>query len=321
MPFTDHCDIYAAIYEAGLNTIVRKMMSYRPALFNYGTPMFAANPHLLCTPVNISEEALRLGEPIITLQPLFPIIGADGAAGLEYCLQITKFAIDFHSSNQFALPPELLPLSPQQLALNLQICCGIACPERKAQEVYGEATGRKSVMALENRYIIRASMPDVPAVPQPLQAFTVASTRSAMSGGLTATSSGIMPDQMLELTGRGRIAPSAIASMIGTPQCFCLDVYAKARIEIAGTGNNRYLAIRLEGVEIADIQPAGLENSLECYLASVLRVGLLPHFRLALDTMVLQIPSFASLSITPVPVQFNPAIEQDQLKIFINVGV
>ena len=36
MAFTDHCDIYLAVLEAGANRVIQHIMQQRPSLFNYG---------------------------------------------------------------------------------------------------------------------------------------------------------------------------------------------------------------------------------------------------------------------------------------------
>jgi hypothetical protein len=102
-------------------------------------------------------------------------------------------------------------------------------------------------------------------------------------------------------------------------ECFCLDVFAVAYVEKFATK----LAMRLENLEIVDIQPVELENNLECYIATTLRVGILPRLRIALDTLDFELGKFLSISPTPTSasVPNNPALEEDQIKAFINVGV
>ena len=108
-------------------------------------------------------------------------------------------------------------------------------------------------------------------------------------------------------------------------QCFCLEVYATLRLErlvVSGVG---HIVLRLEGIEIVDIRPEGLENALECYVAAVLRVGILPKARIAVDTMAFELGEFMTLTagLTPISsnVPNNPAIEDDQAKLFIDLGI
>lgn len=289
MAFTDHCDLYGAIHETGINLIVNHIMMQRPSLFNYGTKMFESNPGLLCTPVNAHREVRKRRNPIMTVQPPLPIIGAAGTAGLDYCFQIAEFRIDFHPGNQFTLPPELNPpLAAQTLALKLRVCGAIACPERSIQEHFGEVVAVQFAELISPREIVAGTF-----------------------AGVKLDTEAVVRDDTFAL--------------LGKPQCFCIDVYATARMEVTGTGNNRKLSIKLEGLEIVDLQPTGLENSLECYLVSVLRIGILPRLRVALQTVTFEIGNAISLSVGPTPtsgfIPNNPAIEQDQVKVFINVGV
>jgi hypothetical protein len=81
----------------------------------------------------------------------------------------------------------------------------------------------------------------------------------------------------------------------------------------------------LEGVEIVDIQPANLEDSLECYIKMLLKLVVLPKLRILLEHEAFDIMQLAEVTLTPTPTSAslpnNPAIEKDQLKAFINVEV
>lgn len=106
--------------------------------------------------------------------------------------------------------------------------------------------------------------------------------------------------------------------------CFCLDIFATLRIDRINTASGEMLVPRLEGFEIVDIRPENLENALECYVKTILRVGILPRLRFAVDTFIEGMGSF--LGLTPAltsissDVPNNPAIEDDQVKVFVNLG-
>ena len=104
-------------------------------------------------------------------------------------------------------------------------------------------------------------------------------------------------------------------------ECFCLKIFATAHAELIGSRNDKQLGIRLDGLEIVDIEPQGLENSLECYIGSIIRLSLLPKLRFPLSTMLLEIPGLFNIAISPAPVSNNPAIEEDQIKVFANMEV
>lgn len=283
MALTDNCDVFGAIHEAGFNRIGRHLMQQRPSLFNYGTQLFASNPDLLCKQIDANLEVLRRGNPLITVEDPLPIVGTGGTLGVDFCFQVTELRVDFHPGNQFSLPLELNPpLKPQRFALFLQVCGAIVCPERETTEQYGNQMAEQPSAAGTDKKPDRQDDKEQPRPPvQPI------------------------PGRKVE--------------------CFCLDVFAVAYVELIGPTNAKKLAIRLENLEIVDIRPVELENNLECYIATTLRVGILPRVRIALDTLDFELGEFAALSISPTPISANvpnnPAIEEDQIKAFINVGV
>ena len=170
------------------------------------------------------------------------------------------------------------------MALHAEICGGIACPDRSIQDRYGDTF-------------------EHPPIKIPGQ------DEKDPAG----------KDE------RGRERGPIVAIPAKEVECFCLQLFAVVHLEILRTATGEQLAIRLDGVEIVDIRPEGLENSLECYIAATLRVGVLPRVRIALDTMIFELGKFATLAISPTPtsgaVPRNPALEEDQIKVFINVGV
>lgn len=119
-----------------------------------------------------------------------------------------------------------------------------------------------------------------------------------------------------------RLPPAPIPGE--TIMCFCLKVFATIRIERLTTGLGEVLVPRLMNLEIVDIQPENLENTLECYVETILRVGILPRLRFAVDTLIEDMGSFLGLTPTLTPISAdvpnNPAIEGDRVKIFVNLG-
>lgn len=115
--------------------------------------------------------------------------------------------------------------------------------------------------------------------------------------------------------------PRTIVLPTDEMHCFCIDGVAVGHV--VRKGND--LGARLDGFEIVDITPAGLEDSIECYITLLIKLALIPKLRVALETIVLNIPFVGGLSFsaTPAPgiVPHNPAIEDDQVKAFIDVAV
>lgn len=132
MAFTDNCDLFAAIHEEGMNRIGGHIMRQRPSLFNYATADVAANRELWCQIPEFTTDVTKFGNPIFTILPYLPVIGADSPpVGLGFCVQVVRAQVDFHPSNVISLPAELgSKLDEQHFALELKICGGIGCPDR-----------------------------------------------------------------------------------------------------------------------------------------------------------------------------------------------
>jgi hypothetical protein len=103
--------------------------------------------------------------------------------------------------------------------------------------------------------------------------------------------------------------------------CFCLDLFVVGRVDVDGDE----LVPRLDGLEIVDITPDGLESSLECYLELLIKLAVIPQLRVAIPTFVFEILDLATITLSATPespaVPNNPAIEDDQLKVFVDVAV
>lgn len=99
--------------------------------------------------------------------------------------------------------------------------------------------------------------------------------------------------------------------------CFCLELFAVLHAERRGS----VLALVLDGLELVDIEPEGLENGLECYVATFLRVGMLPRLRIALDTIALELGEWLTLVPTPLgpDVPHNPSVAHDELSVFLDL--
>lgn len=134
MAFTDNCDLYGAVHEDGVNRFITHLRRQRPSLFNYATADIAANQKLWCVPVRPEPDVATFGNPLFTIMPALPLLGADApAVGVGFCAQLAQAQIDFHPSNVVNLPAELSPpLEEQRLAISLIVCGGIECPAQDA---------------------------------------------------------------------------------------------------------------------------------------------------------------------------------------------
>jgi hypothetical protein len=112
----------------------------------------------------------------------------------------------------------------------------------------------------------------------------------------------------------------------GKIQCFCLDVYVVGHFERENRQGMAYLVGKIDGIEIVDIQPEGLENSIECYIKTAITLLLRQKAAVPLATLFYRttLLNIVNITLTPTPtppVPDNPAIEEDQVKVFIDMTV
>jgi hypothetical protein len=109
--------------------------------------------------------------------------------------------------------------------------------------------------------------------------------------------------------------------------CVCLDAFAVGGLRFKEYFQHFYLEPFVDRIEISDIQPADLESGLECVIDATLRLGFLPKLRILLDKMALKLTEAVTISVQPKPVPVspqvpnNPAVEQDQVRAFIDLEV
>lgn len=288
MAFTDLSDLYGAINEEGINLVVRHLMRLRPSLFNYGTAFIAQNPDLLCHKIDADPMVYKRNNPLLTVEAPLPVLGTNGLVGLNYCVQLVDMKIDFHPGNSITLPPELGQLKKQQFALSAKACVGLGCPDEEILRGLEKVFDRINTPIFVDDYVNTGSLTHVP-------------DRPASS------------DRQLK--------PIVLPTRKLT--CFCLEVFAVGHIEINQLGNRFIFKPKLDGLEIVDLRPQEMEDAIECYVASVIRLGLLPRLQVALEKIVLdQMSDILTVTLKPTPgLPNNPAIEGDELKAFINMEI
>jgi hypothetical protein len=118
--------------------------------------------------------------------------------------------------------------------------------------------------------------------------------------------------------------PAVVHPSEDAMDCFCLDFFAVVGAAISGTGGLE-LGATLDRVEIVDVAPAELESNLECFLQVLIVLGVLPILRFGVGTFLLDIlsdlPGLAFSVPGPPEVPNDPAIEDDRLKLFLNLEV
>lgn len=293
MALTDKSDLFASVNEDGINRFVRHLMRQRPSLFNYGTAAVEEDRNLLCVDIDAAREVLDAGNPLIDIQDGVPVLGAPMDLRLNWCLQLTDVEVDFHPGNVISLPPELDPLEAQRAAVRLRACFGLDCP---SEDVIQELLPGIEVLATKER---KGTISDV-----------------SMTFDKVAKRTYVLPTRRL--------------------MCFCLEIFAVLHVEwgtIGGTDES-WLKVRLDGLEIVDLRPRHLEDLIECYVRTVLRLGILPRLSVKIETLVLDITKQLrklglaigeSVRLEPAPVPAsvpnNPAIEDDELKVFVDLVI
>lgn len=99
--------------------------------------------------------------------------------------------------------------------------------------------------------------------------------------------------------------------------CFCLSLYVTARM----VRLEEHIELQLIAVELRDIEPDQLEQGLECYTQTMLRVAIFPQLRLLMEDLIFSLTSFITLAPAAISatVPFNPAIADDRISIFYDI--
>ncbi len=300
MAFTDFADIYTALHDAGINRVVKLLMLQRPSLFNYGTASVRNNPELLCAPIHAHPTVSRL----ITLLDPLPIVGSS-YLGVDYCVQITDLKFDFYPPSGFSLPADIGPLANQQFALKITACVGLSCAARRFidTKIPLRPQAKYGLLRSSRKNRMQPTYPDFPSIQQQRERLRDANFQLGDRHIFTPPEIQVIPPERME--------------------CFCLNIYATGGISIIGTVPNQSLVLNLEKIEIEDITPGGLENALECYFQTALERAVLPPLLSGVSELLFSPvslgPSGELLFSASTSAPNNPAIEENQLKVHVNL--
>jgi len=286
MAFTDNCDLYAAVSEEGVNLVAQHIMRQRPSLFNYATAYIAKYSKLACSPVAHTQDVTDYHNPLFTVVDPLPLIGVDAPpVALNYCAQIVTAQVDFYPGNVITLPTELNPPLPQQrFAIHVKVCGGLDCPSIS---------------------FIDGIEPWPPSQQPPV--------------GIGISDTGKPPGQQPTVT---PIVPPTRKLI-----CFCVDAYLIGHVEIQTLFGNLTLVGHVDSVDIVDIKPDALEDAINCYLRTTIEMLLREKLTFPVihtfvfDFDFLKLPKITVELAPNPPVANNPAIEDDQLKVFIDIKV
>jgi hypothetical protein len=109
--------------------------------------------------------------------------------------------------------------------------------------------------------------------------------------------------------------------------CFVLRIFATGRLGVTSMPLPflprplEQIRLEVDGLEIVDIAPQGLEAAIECYLVAMLRGYVLPTLVLGLQDLTV---TSLGMSVTPYltpGLPHNPAIEQNELRVWLDLDL
>jgi hypothetical protein len=151
--------------------------------------------------------------------------------------------------------------------------------------------------------------------------------RFKVCGGIACPSADEIGKIPISTRGRDqKEQPGKIVVLSGRIKCFCLEVFVIGHVEHVVASGHEVLLGKVDDIDIVDIKPEGLEDSIACYLKTTIAVLLREKFAIALETFMFSFPLFGLATVTLVPtpnppIPNNPAIEDDQLKAFVTMKV
>jgi hypothetical protein len=283
MVYTADCDIYVAVHENGINKLIARLMLEVPSFFNFGSNYIAAYPQLACNPIQAA--------PVDPEDPLISPVSISGIPSLLFNTSLNPF------------PTETPPIgTPVPFDLNIPI----PSPDFIVQ------LSQVQVDFYPGNVI---ALPSTITEPLPTQHFAIHAQTFA---GASCPS---IP--RLQIIGeRGRRPRSDL-------DCFSLDLYAEGVLKNPNT--IRFLNMNLDGLDIVGFKPDGLRQLIDCYLmyftngvlSSVSNsVNALLAETLNLESFLDYNPATFTLQVSPsTMVPSNPAVEDDQIKLFMDADV
>lgn len=328
MTLTEHCSIYVSIHEDAFNHVVRHIQRQRPSMFTYATAAFEGLDvdkltELFCCPIDVDERVIKLGEPLFTVQDPLPVFGTPYQIGLNWCLQLTEVQLDLHPNSTIDLPPQLQPFPEQGIALRLAGCFGLDCAdddfvEQQLELIEAQVVAEGDLLSKKLWSKIGPPREDRRKPPKPDDRRRKEEDRPDDDDGDDDEPETVTPP------------------LSGKLRCVHLAVVAVLHAEWVAVADHErsYLRFKLDGLEIVDIEPTELEDTIECYLAMVLRLGVLPQLTTSMESLTFDITATmrewgarleqaVSLHPTPSsdPVPHNPEVADDELRGFVDLTV
>ncbi len=325
MALTDKSDFYVAVHEDGINIVVKQLMRQRPSLVNYGTALLRAQPELLCESIEAVPGVTRL----ITVLPPIPLLGTEHFA-FNYCFQLTDLRFEFHPGNVIELPSELEPpLAKQLFAFQARVCGGLGCPSKGDRPLF------EPLLELDRFVIERTLSTSGRSGTTVPNGISTGERRLFGPTGLAAAGAGAGAGSILENFGPSinlPFPPQGPAVEVPTTHvfptrelsCFCLEALATGQGTLTGSAGNQTIGFKIDDLEVVDLTPDGIEKSFECYILLVLNQVILRTVNDAISNVLFRMIDFGELGsikfTASTGVSQNPAIEENQLKAFIDLA-
>lgn len=285
MTFTHYSDIYVAVRDAGITRILSHIIAQRPSLFNYGSILPETRPLPICRKIRTVPKVVQADNPLITKMDPLPVFQTP--ITLDYVIQLTKGTIDFFPGSALSLPAELNPpLRNQQFAVNFEVCAGLICQSKKSILPLTSSINKEDTSNIKREDTSNIKREDTSNI------------RKEDTSNINKEEESI--------------------------ECFCLNLFATGDCGIVGIPGKQNLSMKISGIEIPELKPDSLEKVIECYSLFTLNQGILPKITDAISALVfnaISLPkSLGSLTFSAsTAAPYNPAVEDNQLKIFINL--
>jgi hypothetical protein len=121
--------------------------------------------------------------------------------------------------------------------------------------------------------------------------------------------------------------PQTVIPNGGTLDCFCLDGYVIGHLSIINPYGQLLLMAEVDDADVAEVAPPALKQAINCYLRDTIELVLREKLNFPVthtfffDFDFLKLPKITVVPTPNPPVANNPAVEDDQLKMFINFTV
>src|SRR5215469_4297983 len=116
----------------------------------------------------------------------------------------------------------------------------------------------------------------------------------------------------------GKQPPPPIVPPTRRLLCFCLDAYVVAHVDLENILGKPTLVGKVDGIDVVDIKPDNLEDTINCYLRTTFELLLKEKLAMPIEKLAMSFPIFnGSISIVPTPnppILNNPAVEENQIK-------